>query len=187
MEGRMSELTSKFSKEDLETLIESIGDWELMGSQEFNFLNMIEDAAMPPEDHEAFQVMRSIRDHYRARKQQILDNRAVRQEKAVFLKAKLMLVRRDMNISDLFEMTADSPGPVSVTPPKPPTVKKLPSTGGGSILQGVVVTQQKLEMAEFFIRDLGVWEHYEKFLAEKKAETSKDTPDTPDLPDISRN
>lgn len=176
----MSELTSKFSKEDLETLIESIGDWELMGSQEFNFLSMIEDAPMPPEDHEAFQVMQHIKDHYRSRKQRILDNRSVRQEKAVFLKAKLMLVRRDMNISDLFEMTADYPGPVSVTPPM--LAKKLPSAPAP-----VVGAQQKLEMAEFFIKDLGVWNHYEKFLAEKKAETVKDAPETPETPETPEN
>lgn len=166
----MSELTSKFSKEDLETLIESMGDWELMGSQEFNFLSMIEDAPMPPEDHEAFQVMQHIKDHYRVRKQQILDNRAVRQEKAVFLKAKLMLVRRDMNIDSLFEMAVSSPGPVPVTPP----VKNEFAPD---------VIQQKLEMAEFFIRDLGVWGHYEKFLAEKVAETSEDAPETPENPE----
>lgn len=176
----MSELTSKFSKEDLETLIEAIGDWELMGSQEFNFLSMIEDAPMPPEDHEAFKVMQSIRDHYRAKKQQILDNRSVRQEKAVFLKAKLMLIRRDMNMDSLFEMTIESSGTgVPVTPPVMLSKKFAPADA-----------QQKLEMAEFFIKDLGVWSHYEKFLAEKKAETVKDapeTPETPENPDFSQN
>lgn len=169
----MSELTSKFSKEDLETLIESMGDWELMGSQEFNFLNMIEDAPMPPEDHEAFQVMQHIKDYYRSRKQKILDNRLVRQEKAVFLKAKLMLVRRDMNMDSLFEMAISSPGPVPVTPP----VNKFTPA----------VIQQKLETAEFFIKDLGVWGHYEKFLAEKVAKTSEDIPETPENPDFSQN
>jgi hypothetical protein len=35
---------------------------------------------------------------------------------------------------------------------------------------------KKLELAEFFIKDLGVWDHYQKFLTEKKAEESATSP-----------
>ena len=167
----MSELSSKFGRDDLETLIEAIGDWELLGNQEFNFLQMIEGSPMPPEDHEAFETFKQIKQHYREKKQDIVGNRAMRQEKAVFLKAKLMMVRRDMQITDLFEMASDVP----VEPESPP--KRKPPVADKDVMAPMPVAQvgemnQKLSLAEFFIKDLGVWEHYLKFLKEKSGENS---------------
>jgi hypothetical protein len=49
----MGELTSKFSREDIELLLEATSDWEALGSQQFHLLNMVKAAPMPPEDHEA--------------------------------------------------------------------------------------------------------------------------------------
>tara|TARA_Y100000034_G_C6845233_1_gene382845 strand:- start:332 stop:850 length:519 start_codon:yes stop_codon:yes gene_type:complete len=169
----MSELSSKFTRDDLETLIDSIGDWEQLGNQEWHLLNMIKNAPMPPEDHEAFEHMQGIKNHFRSREREIEDSRQTRQEKAVFLKAKLMLVRRDMGIDQLFEMAAEAsspqePAPVEKVPVPVSTERsdsegvKIPVKDSGNEAQG------SLELAEFFIRDLGVWDHYQKFLAEKQ-------------------
>ena len=49
-----SHLSSKFSRYDIDTLIESIDDWESMRNQEYHMLNAIKGAPLPPEDHEAF-------------------------------------------------------------------------------------------------------------------------------------
>lgn len=160
----MGELSSAFTRDDIATLIESIGDWEMIGSQEFHLMKMVLDAPLPPEDHEAFEVMNHIKEHFRAKEREINEHRMNRQEKAVFLKAKLMLVRRDMDVNSVFEMaTENSP------PPLPKVKSKKAEKATPPIEEGEA--QKKLKLAEFFIKDLGVWDHYQKFLTER-AETS---------------
>lgn len=157
----MTDLSSKFTRDDVETLIESVGDWELLGNQEFHVMQMIRNAPMPPEDHEAYEAFQQIKDWYAEREKTILQSKAMRQEKAVFLKAKLMLVRKDMDIHDLFEMASDDPQTDKVVTNPPYQQPKSPAPG----------LEKKLELAEYFIRDLGVWEHYTKFLTEKSQQT----------------
>jgi len=188
-EGTMTELSSKFSREDVETLIAAVGDWELVGNQEFHMMQMIRNAPMPPEDHEAYEPMSQIKEWYRNREKKILDGRELRQERAVFLKAKLMLVRRDMQISQLFEMANEPPqagspqagspqagSPQAESPPQakaPPQVVPTPAPETLPSAEGTnspLDAQQKLDLAEFFIKDLGVWEHYLKFLQERHSE-----------------
>ena len=154
----MGELSSKFSRPDIETLIEALGDWELLGTQEYSLLQMIEGSPMPPEDHEAYEMVAMVKQHYRDRKKDILANRAMRQEKAIFLKAKLMLVRKDMEIEDLFEMEADPEAFVQEANSSSKEVGDL---------------KEDLENAEFFIRDLGVWAHYQEFLNQKSLEKKR--------------
>lgn len=148
----MSVLESSFTREELETLIEAMGDWESLGDQEWHFSQMIKSAPMPPEDHEAFEIMNHIKTHFRNREKEINESRVTRQEKSVFLKAKLMLARRDLAIDKLFDFAKNTDVGV-------PSVAT--ATGGNDALQ-------KLERAEHFIRDLGVWSHYEKFLTDQK-------------------
>lgn len=172
----MGELTSKFSRDDVETLIEAMGDWEALGNQEYTLLQMIKGAPLPPEDHEAFEYMQHIKDHFRRREREIMDGRLTRQEKSVFLKAKLMMVRRDLGINKLFEMAAaeeQSPIHLSETPSRSDE-EKLPSLFPEDEVIKIPVKSsddiaKRLKLAEFFIKDLGVWGHYEKFLAEKSS------------------
>ena len=189
----MSELSSKFSKIDIETLIEAIGDWELLGNQEFNFLKMIEGAPMPPEDNEAFEVMNNIKNHYKKKKSQILDHRELRQEKAVFLKAKLMMVRRQMGLQDVFEMAGMSEEEIAESKAQNTTmtIEAAPEPSGNSKAlpdpfasqaKSVHPSHKKLLQAEFFMKDLGVWLHYQDFL---KKEAAKD--ETPPPLEISEN
>lgn len=154
----MSDLSSKFSRDDIETLLEAMSDWEAIGSQEWHMMQAIKNAPMPPEDHEAYEIFSHVKDYFRKREKDIKESRITRQERAVFLKAKLMLVRRDMGINQLFEMATET----ATAPANQP----LP------VAQEVVVTAAddvvaKLADAEFFIKDLGVWEHYQKFLADR--------------------
>jgi hypothetical protein len=165
----MPDLSCKFTRDDIETLIEAMGDWEMLGNHEFHVMSMIKNAPMPPEDHEAYEALAQIKEHFQNRERDIMASRAVRQEKAVFLKAKLMLVRSDLGITALFDMTsntdANSPMPKKEeAKPVEPRVKRSKSESSDQ-----VDYKAKLEMAEFFIKDLGVQSHYEKFLAEKAA------------------
>jgi hypothetical protein len=178
----MSDLSSQFTREDIETLIESVGDWEMLGNQEYHVAQMIKNAPMPPEDHEAHEAMTQIKEHFKKRERDLKRSREVRQERAVFLKAKLMLVRKDLGINALFDMTVNtdpnSPMPEkreddedNEAPPKkasPQKVmirKKIPVQAGEE--------GKRLQLAEFFIKDLGVWDHYQKFLSEKANEAKE--------------
>lgn len=154
----MGELSSKFSRVDIETLLEAMGDWEALGNQEWHLMNMVKNTPMPPEDHEAHEMVVAIKDHFFKREKDINDSRVTRQERAVLLKAKLIMVRRDMGINQLFEMAAEeTPADVAV-PADGASVPAVPADSAAA----------KLERAEYFIRDLGVWSHYEKFLSEQK-------------------
>lgn len=157
-------LSSKFDRNDVETLIEALGDWEMSGNHDYAFMQAVEDAPMPPEDNEAYDIVVRMKDYYRERKQNILDHRAARQETAVFLKAKLMMVRKAMGISDLFNMETETEAipvaPIPVAPVAP--VPVVPDS------KPIAAVPTSLELAEFFIKDLGVWDHYQKFLVDKQ-------------------
>ena len=161
----MSELKSSFSRDDIETLIESMDNWESMGNQEFHLMNMIKNSPMPPVDHEAYEHMEHIKEHFRNRERDIEATKHVRQEKAVFLKAKLMLARRDLTIDQLFEMaTEDEMQSMSVDGDNPQTVTPEHDHTSTTTHKSL---DSSLELAEFFIKDLGVWDHYQKFLKDR--------------------
>ena len=113
---------------------------------------------MPPEDHEAYDVMNQIKDVFRSREKDILASRALRQEKSIFLKAKLLMIRGEVGIDKLFDMAehCDSATPLKVDSPKIAS-KKLATD-----------TEKQLELAQFFIKDLGVWDHFQKFLQDNQ-------------------
>jgi hypothetical protein len=169
----MASFDTKFTKEDLDTLVEAMGDWEMMGNHEWHTLNMIKQVPLPPEDHEAHEAIKQIKEHFAQREKDIVATRAIRQEKAVFVKAKLMLARQDLGINQLFEMattTTPSSAPAPKEMPEKKVEKKVEDVVSPSVATDAITElKKKLELAEFFIRDLGVWPHYEKFLAEKSA------------------
>lgn len=151
----MSDLSS-FTREDIETLIESVGDWETVGNHEYHVLSMIKSAPMPPQDHEAFEAMSQIKDYFRSREREIVASRALRQEKAVFLKAKLMTVRRKLDVEKLFDMAANAKESDDLTSNDPSTMNQ----------DGL---KRKLQLAEDFIKDMGVTGYYEKFVADRNS------------------
>lgn len=166
----MSELKSEFTRTDIETLIESVGDWETVGNHEYHVLNMIKNAPMPPEGHEAFEPMTQIKDYFKSREKSIIASRETRQEKAVFLKAKLMMVRRDMGIDQLFDMAAcaEEVSPL-LAPKERPQLPAPQETPKAVVAEGSLEEAlKKLQLAEEFIKDMGVTSYYEKFLAEQK-------------------
>lgn len=171
----MGEIKSTFNLEDIDTLLQAMDDWELLGNQEYHVSQMVKSMPMVDEDHEAFEVMSQIKDHYRRREKDILASRQDRQEQAVFLKAKLMMVRREVKVNQVFDMAAQTE---SSGQPVPPPVEPQPvaeSVAQETVAPGQKLAKrlsaeiaEKLKTAEFFIQDLGVWEHYQKFLEERK-------------------
>lgn len=194
----MDELVSKFTRQDIETLLEAMGDWETMGNQEYHFLQLIKSAPMPPENHEAYQAFKSIKKHFKRREEQIKFEREVRKENATLLNAKLIMTKRKVAVNELFDMAANFD--LSSPPPKPkPALAEVdddddivltnPVPVDGEVGPGPVPSdsqtklldqfKKKLELAEFFIKDLGVQAHYEKFLKNREEEDKKslDQPD----------
>lgn len=161
----MATLDSSFTREELETLIEAMGDWEMLGNQEWSFAQLLKSAPMPPEDHEAYDVMHQIKDHFKNREKEINASRAMRQETAVFLKAKLMLARRDCDINKLFDFAST----VDVQQDAKP-ISREPFVAVPSLEKvDVSSSDQRLGLAEHFIYDLGseTWALYEEFLNSK--------------------
>lgn len=160
----MGELSSKFSREDIEVLLEATNDWEALGSQEFHLMNMVNGAPVPDEEQypEAYEMVTAIKKHFKQREKDIKDSRITRQERAVFLKAKLMLVRRDMGINQLFEMATEESLPQDIAAQSAvKSAKSIVGTAETNFLE------RDLKRAEFFIKDLGVWDHYQKYLEEE--------------------
>lgn len=165
-------LDSRFTREDLETLIESMSEWEVLGNYDFNVLQMIKAAPMPPQDHEAYEMMSQIKDHFRQREKEILATRTTRQEKAVFIKAKLMMARKELGIKQLFDMAAH------VDPTVMPVSQETQSSESPTTSPDEIVSsfKQKLKLAEYFIKDMGtgVWDYYQKFLREREQTSAED-------------
>lgn len=193
----MSELSNKFTHEDIETLIEAMNDWENIGTQEWQIAKQLKKIPMPPKNHEAYPYIASIKQHFAKRSEEINRTKNIKEEKAVLMKAKLMLVRRELAANQLFNMVENvdpnSPLPQEapeavdsenyedeeygdfieelnelsneddIEPPKPIAKKK-----------NVANAAKKLEQAEYFIRDLGVWDHYMSFLKSTSDSVSSD-------------
>jgi len=154
----MASLESTFSREDIETLIDSLTDWELSRNQEYHLMEMIKSAPMPPEDHEAYDMMLDIKNQFRQRERDIIDTRKLCQERAVMLKAKLMLARQELAIDQLFDFASNTTTE-EVAPKKEKDVTPKTEVPESE-------AKKSLDLAEHFIKDLGVWDHYQKFLSE---------------------
>ncbi len=173
----MGELSSKFDDDDIETLIKAMDDWEMIQNQEFHVLGMVKNMPMPPEDHEAFEMMSQLKRHYQNREKGIVADRSIRQEKSVFLKAKLMMARRDISIGNLFDMAANSEPSVptvstaSTVEVARPEIKDIVQSAVAAKVAQMSEVESKLANAEFFIKDMGdgVWAYYQKFLTEKNS------------------
>jgi len=170
----MAFLDSKLTNDDLNTLVEAMSDWESIGNHEYHLMNAVRSAIMPPEDSESHEFVKMVKDHYRAREKEIKDTRLVRQERAVFLKAKLMLARSSNAVEQLFDQAST---PVEEKPQivQPGQVLE----GAGSELtqeertQTVEAPSDKLvkehELALRYMKECGIWGHWEKFLAAEMA------------------
>jgi hypothetical protein len=163
----MGQLDSRLTPEDVETLLDSISDWEMVGNQEYYIMNMVRSIPMPAEENDTFEAIKGIKEHFRTREKEIKESRAIRQEKAIFLKAKLLLAKRDAAIDKLFDPT---PVDIQSTPPKKepgmvedrPTI--LPFKDDKSTAPDFA---QRLVLAEEYIKDVGIWKNYTTFLADR--------------------
>lgn len=158
----MAQLDSRLTKEDLDVLIEAMGDWETIGNQEFHAMNMVKSAVLPPEEDPSYEFVKQLKEHFQQREKDIRDARSVRQEKAILVKCKLMLNKSDMGIEQLF---ADARMPI----------KEFSTPATSATLQGLHPDTAKLRLAEQFIEECSITSHYQKFLKDKAEEATGTT------------
>jgi hypothetical protein len=143
----VSSLSSNFVKEDISLLIQAIDDWETNGTHEYAMAMAVKNSPLPPEDNEFYDFIASLKKQFSQRELELARLKEEKQEKAVMLKAKLFLARKEIEINEVFDFasqTSESP-------------------------QGEFDSSaKKLALAEKFIDEVGIRKHYEEFLAGKK-------------------
>jgi hypothetical protein len=126
-------------------------------------MQMVKGHPMPEREDESFDFIKKIKEHFRKREKEIKQERSIRQEKAILVKAKLILLRQDGGISQLFAEAAETESPQEVQVPNNPVLTEA--------------QQSRLELAEFYINDLGVWDMYQKFLLDRGVKPKVETTD----------
>ncbi len=141
----VSSLSSNFVKEDINLLIQAIDDWETNGTYEYATAMAVKNMPLPPEENEYYDFIASLKKQFSQRELELVRLKEEKQEKAVMLKAKLFLVRKEIEINEVFDFASR-------------TEVAMQSTDSA----------KKLTLAEQFIDELGVRRHYEEFLAGQK-------------------
>lgn len=152
----MSQLSSALNKSEIDILIEAMSEWEAIGNHEFHVLGIVKKHPMPDEEGEQYDFIKAIKDHYKKREREIQESRTIRQERAILTKAKLVMIRQDLNACQLFEnaqIQADD-------------FKQIDEIAAERADAPTSDEKKRLVLAEFYIKDLGVWEMYQKFLAD---------------------
>lgn len=128
----MATLDSKLSAADIQLLIDAIGDWEMNNNHDYHIMQAVKNAIVPDEheNEEQYAFVMQIKNHFKNREREINDKRALRQEQAIILKAKLMLLKNELGIDQLFDnANAKTTEPI-VLPPmvntKPKVMEKEP-------------------------------------------------------------
>ena len=90
-------------RSDLELLTECVDAWQEMGNRDRYIMNYVNNIVLPNEDDESYEPILKLKEHFRERKNDILASQKMRDRKATFVKAKLMMLQEDMDINQLFD------------------------------------------------------------------------------------
>jgi len=167
-------IDTKITSQDLETLIEAMGDWESTGNHEFHIMNAVKNAILPAEENESYEFVKQVKDHFAKREKQIKADRSVRQEKAIFLKAKLMWHKSQGGIQQIFEDARQPVAqPLSASEEEAMLFPGLETTETKPQNVDMSSAAAKLKLAERFIEECGIRTHYEKFLADEQTSVAE--------------
>lgn len=152
----MSEFKKELDLKDVGLLIEAMDFWENSGNREFHILQFAKNVILPDEeDEEAYNAVMKFKSYFLDREKDILADKALRQENATFIKTKLFLMKGDMSVDQVFQ---DASSPVKVPVSGPKTESQPVSSEAGSD------QCDKLQNAEKFLTDSGIFHFYENFL-----------------------
>lgn len=161
----MGTLEGKLNANDIEILIESVDSWETSGNRDFHIMNMVKNAMMPDRDDDSYEFIKQVKDHFISREREIKADRSLRQEKATLLKAKLMLMRDDIGIDQLFEESSE---PVAKMPMPKKVFKKPVKDDEPKIVKSENAetpdSSEKLALAESFLDQVRITSYYQAWL-----------------------
>lgn len=174
-------ITSDLDLDDIKLLIEAVDDWEIFGSQEFHAMNFIKNVAIPSEfqDSEMGQALKQLKEHFRNREKDIMATRSLRQEKAIFVKAKLMLMRNSKSVDKLFEESQQPIEEEKDSSAKIPVADSKLDKAMEFLKETKIINQynesspcdgmkkNSLEDIEQYILECGMMKHYLEYLKEK--------------------
>ena len=104
----VSSLSSNFVKEDISLLIQAIDDWETNGTHEYAMAMAVKNSPLPPEDNEFYDFIASLKKQFSQRELELARLKEEKQEKAVMLKAKLFLARKEIEINEVFDVASQA-------------------------------------------------------------------------------
>ena len=154
-----SSIEAKFTKGDIEMLEEAVQYWESAGMQEYHLMQMVESSPMPPEDHPAYENAQQIKRYFADRRREIESDREIRKERAVFARAKLLLVRQKLAADQFGESIFDMRENSTIDETQDTLSQVAPESSQPSVASGD-------QLAEFYIHDLGVWKRYQEWLTQ---------------------
>lgn len=177
----MSQLNSKFTRDDIDNLIDSVSAWEMEHQHQYHSLQIVKQIPMPPEDHPSYDYIKALKKEFIDRERSIKADQKVNQEKAVFLKAKLMLIRQDMAIDQLFEMATDNTMPIKDSAPvengsSKPEVPNQTSDDSNRAsekdesdvsVKNDLTPEMKVVMAESFLESISILKNFNEYIGDQ--------------------
>lgn len=155
---------------DINLLLEAIDIWQAWNTQDYNVLNLLKTMPLPPEGSSEYEVLSQLKERALSRQQEIENRHRLVEEQAVSLRYKLILARRALEAKKVLEMSLEE---------LDDCLSQQKQSQGELTPESKQIGQyescrRSLQLAEQFIRDVGIWHYYEKFLLEQATESQED-------------
>lgn len=172
----MDNLRAALNMNDVETLLEAVADWESLGNQDFYAMQQIKNVPIPDEEEneELFKLITALKKHYTDRASEIKAARAVREEKSVFVRAKLMMIKQKISANMIWENPddANSGNPAPREDAQPRSSKKTKTSEPK--VEESDVDQKKFDLAVQYMTEVGADKNFNDFLASEKPKSVKE-------------
>jgi len=104
------EIDSDLTTEELDTLIEALDDWEKSESHTIEFIEVLKKIPDPDtEDNPHMEQFIDFKRHMVSKESDLKKDKRIRREKAIFLKAKLLLLTQSKVVDRFCEETQSDP------------------------------------------------------------------------------
>ena len=157
----MKNLQASLGMADLEVLLEAMSEWENLGNHDYYMMQQVKNMPIPTEEESEQwnKIITQLKSHYANREKTIKSDKQVREEKAVFTRAKLMMIRQAVAANMLWnnpeDAGSDEPAPAPVKKVAPPIPKKEMED-----------FKRKYEIAVEYMTDMKIMKFFEPYLEE---------------------
>lgn len=157
MKGKvMKDLKASLGTADLEVLLEAMQEWENLGNHDYYVMQQVRNMPIPSEEESEQwnKIITQLKAHYSEREKTIKSDKQVREEKAVFTRAKLMMIRQAVASNKLWNNPEDA-GLDEPTPARK-VVSKVEMED----------FKRKYEIAVAYMTDMKIMKFFEPYLEE---------------------